>query len=155
MKATAQQAQNLASTAINALTLAQSAMDQAKAALVAAGIDPTVHGLPSGQVAAQAAPAANKSGAGTRSGTSSGGRTPSPVQIQIRDKIVQWCASNKAGLFTNKMMVEHLGTDKIQTRNAINALTEQGVILRWAEKFAQGPGAREIIYIPAGFNPGL
>lgn len=151
MKANAN-VQQLASTALNALTMAQGALDEAKNIFAAAGLDVSAIG---GQVTQTPTPAANKSGAGTRSGTASGGRTPSPVQIQIRDKIVQWCASNKAGLFTNKMMVEHLGTDKIQTRNAINALTEQGVIVRWAEKFAQGPGAREIIYIPAGFNPGF
>lgn len=142
--------QQLASTALNALTMAQTAMDEAKAIFAAAGLDVSNIG---GQVTQTPAPAANKSG--TRSGTASGGRTPSPVQIQIRDKIVQWCASNKAGMFTNKTMVEHLGTDKIQTRNAINALTEQGVIVRWAEKLPSGPGAREIVYIPAGYNPGL
>lgn len=146
-------AQQLASTALNALTMAQGALDEAKNIFAAAGLDVSAIGGQVVQSTQTPAPAANKSG--TRSGTASGGRTPSPVQIQIRDKIVQWCASNKAGLFTNKMMVEQLGTDKIQTRNAINALTEQGVIVRWAEKFAQGPGAREIVYIPAGFNPGF
>ena len=149
MKANAN-VQQLASTALNALTMAQGALDEAKNIFAAAGLDVSALG---GQVTQTTTPAANKSG--TRSGTASGGRTPSPVQIQIRDKIVAWCASPKAGLFTNKTMVELLATDKIQTRNAINALTEQGVIVRWAEKLPSGPGAREIVYIPAGYNPGL
>lgn len=144
--------QQLASTALNALTMAQGALDEAKNIFAAAGLDVSAIG---GQVTQTPTPAANKSGAGTRSGTASGGRTPSPVQIQIRDKIVAWAASPKAGLFTNKTMVDQLGTDKIQTRNAINALTEQGVIVRWAEKLPSGPGAREIVYMPAGYNPGL
>lgn len=144
------QVETLVSSSLNALQLAQQALAQAQDAFKSAGIDVSAHGINVPAIAMQGQQPANKS-RNTRSGNnSSGGRQPSAEQLQIRQSITEWCNSQNAGLFTNKSMVEHLGRDKIQVRNAINALTEQGVIVRWAEKFPAGaPGAREIIYKPA------
>lgn len=146
------QVETLVNSSLNALQLAQNALTQAQNVFSAAGIDMAAHGLNMPQVTTQAAPAANRSNRSTRSGNgnTSAGRQPSAEQVQIRQTIIDWCNSNNAGLFTNKSMVEMLGKDKIQVRNAINALTDQGVVVRWAEKFPAGaPGAREIIYKPA------
>lgn len=150
----AQQTQELATNALQALTMAQDAVTAAKTLLAAAGVS-----VPQTDINAQLAnaiggattPAANKS---NKSNTS-GGRQASELQMQIRQLVINWC-TNTPGLFTNKSMVKALGKDKIQTRNAINALTDQGIIVRWAEKFSSGqPGAREIVYAPNGYDVGI
>ena len=160
---TAEQTKDLANNALNALTLAQEAVNQAKALLEAGGVSGAAvdlnatlqtainaanTGKPHIQGQATATPA-------KRSTTSSGGRAPSAEQMAVRASITEWAASGDAGLFTVNTMTKALGKDKIQTRNAINALTEQGLLVRWAEKFQTAPGAREIIYKPTAYDVGI
>jgi hypothetical protein len=150
---TAQQTQELATNALQALTLAQDAVNQAKALLEAGGVSSGAGGdLNTAIVAAMnnAAPAQQST---KRSTTSSGGRTASSEQLAIRELINQWCTKTP-GLFTVNGMTKILGKDKIQVRNAINALTDVSVV-RFAEKFQTSPGAREIIYKPIGFDAGV
>lgn len=137
----------LVNTTLTALNSAQDALEHAKVLLAKAGIDPASVGLNT-QVST---PAANKS---NRS-TSSGGRIPTGEQMEVRNLITEWAASDKADIFTVKSMTEHLGKDRVQVRNAINALTESGVLTRWAEKLPEGRGAREIVYKPTSFNVGI
>lgn len=142
-----QATKDLATNALTALTLAQDALEQAKGLLKAAGVDDPTISLANAVAAAQ----------GTTSGkrtTSSGGRLPSAEQVQIREAITKWCTGADAGLFTVNMMTKILGKDKIQVRNAINALTDV-VVVRFAEKFQTSPGAREIIYKPVDFDAGV
>lgn len=129
--------------ALNAVTLASNALDQAKQMLVAAGMDPSSIGA----VGAANQPPANTS-------RSSGGRTPSPQQMEIRKLISDWCV-NSPDIFTIKSMTEHLGKDAVQTRNAIKALQAEGLIVPWAEKFNEGRGNREHIYKPKDFDVGM
>jgi hypothetical protein len=162
---TAAQTKELATNALNALTLAQDAVTQAKALLEAGGVSVDAAGdlnatlqtalnnATTGKphIQGQAPAASTKS----RSTTSSGGRAPSAEQMAVRAAITEWAASADAGLFTVNTMTKALGKDKIQTRNAINALTEQGLLVRWAEKFQTAPGAREIIYKPTAYDVGI
>jgi predicted transcriptional regulator len=74
--------------------------------------------------------------------------------LAIREQINQWATSDDAGLFTVNTMTKFLGKDKIQVRNAINALTDV-TLVRWAEKFQTSPGAREIVYKPVSFDVGI
>jgi len=156
--ATAQALSDIAQNSLNALTLAQDALTKATEMLKAAGVD-TNNLQPSqtAQVAPKATAAANKSqGTASASGrTSSGGRTAGPEQQAIRDKITAWAGSDDAGLFTVNSMTKYLGDNKIQVRNAINALTDQGLLVRWAEKFQTSPGAREVVYKPTAFEVGI
>lgn len=146
VQATAQQA-DLTSAAMNAVTLASDALEKAKAMLQAAGGD--VSKLPQSPASGQAP--ANSS----RNSNTSTGRIPSAAQLEIRELITAWAASEKADIFTIKSMTEQLGKDRVQTRNAINYLTEQGVLVKWAEKLPEGRGAREFVYKPATFNVGI
>ena len=148
----AAQTKDLATNALTALNLAQDALEKAKAMLSGAGVDLTTVNLAKAVNAANAP--ANPSPAAKRSTTSSGGRTASPEQLAIRGQINQWATSDDAGLFTVNTMTKFLGKDKIQVRNAINALTDN-TLVRWAEKFQTSPGAREIVYKPVGFDVGI
>ncbi len=119
-----------------AVSLAENALAKAKAML------------------AGAAPAANNSSATNK--TSSGGRAPSPLQLEIRQAITDWATSDQADLFTVKSMTAQLGKDQVQVRNAIKYLTESGVVMVWAEKVKEnGPGNREHVYKPAEFDVGI
>ncbi|MNC07131.1 hypothetical protein D3C76_165760 [compost metagenome] len=161
---TAEQTKDLANNALNALTLAQEAVNQAKALLEAGGVSSgaggdlnatlqtAINAASPGKVHVQGQATATPA---KRSTTSSGGRAPSAEQMAVRASITEWAASGDAGLFTVNTMTKALGKDKIQTRNAINALTEQGLLVRWAEKFQTAPGAREIIYKPTAYDVGI
>jgi hypothetical protein len=148
----AAQTKDLATNALTALNLAQDALEKAKAMLSGAGVDLTSVNLANAVNAANAP--VNASPAAKRSTTSSGGRTASPEQLAIREQINQWATSDDAGLFTVNTMTKFLGKDKIQVRNAINALTDV-TLVRWAEKFQTSPGAREIVYKPVAFDVGI
>lgn len=160
--ANAQALADIANNSLNALTLAQQALTQATDMLKAAGIDTSAVQAVS-TVPAAASPAANRSTksqksqpAASASGrTSSGGRTAGPEQLAIREKITAWASSDDAGLFTVKSMTAFLGDNKIQVRNAINALTDSGLLMRWSEKFSNSPGAREVVYKPTAFDVGI
>lgn len=146
VQATAQQTE-LTTAAMNAVTMASDALEKAKAVLAAAGGD--VSKLPH-------TPASNQAPVNSsRNSNTSTGRIPSAAQLEIRELITQWAASDKADIFTIKSMTEHLGKDRVQTRNAVNYLTEQGVLVKWAEKLPEGRGAREFVYKPASFNVGI
>lgn len=144
--ATVQQTE-LTHAATAAITLASDALEKAKQALAAAGGD--ISKLPQTPASTQAP--ANSS----RNSNTSTGRIPSAAQLEIRELITAWAASDKADIFTIKSMHEQLGKDRVQTRNAVNYLTEQGVLVKWAEKLPEGRGAREFIYKPASFNVGI
>lgn len=148
------QLEQLVQSSMQALTLANTAVEQARAVFTAAGFDLSAMGVAAAPANVQQQPAANLS-ANVNNSKASGGRLPSAEQVAIRSKITEWCSGPNAGLFTNKSMVDMLGGgNKIPVRNAINALTDQGIIVRYAEKFPNGlPGAREIIYRPANFTP--
>lgn len=148
----AAQTKDLATNALTALTLAQDALEKAKAMLSGAGVDLTGVNLANAVNAANAP--VNPSPAAKRSTTSSGGRTASAEQLAIREQINQWATSEDAGLFTVNSMTKFLGKDKIQVRNAINALTDV-TLVRWSEKFQTSPGAREIVYKPMAFDVGI
>lgn len=149
----ASQTKDLATNALTALTMAQEAVNQAKALLEASGVDVNQANLVAA-ITKQTVSNANPSPAAKRSTTSSGGRTASPEQLAIREQINQWATSDDAGLFTVNTMTKFLGKDKIQVRNAINALTDV-TLVRWAEKFQTSPGAREIVYKPVAFDVGI
>lgn len=160
--ANAQALADIATNSLQALTLAQDALTKAADMLKAAGIDTTnLQAAPAtNKQMVQPTPAANKSqrsqGTTSASGrTSSGGRTAGPEQQAIREKIIAWASTDDAGLFTVNSMTKFLGDNKIQVRNAINALTDQGVLVRWAEKFQTSPGAREVVYKPTAFEVGI
>lgn len=148
----AAQTKDLATNALTALTMAQEAVNQAKALLEASGVN--VGTNLAAAITKQAVANANPSPAAKRSTTSSGGRTASAEQLAIREQINQWATSDDAGLFTVNTMTKFLGKDKIQVRNAINALTDV-TLVRWAEKFQTSPGAREIVYKPVAFDVGI
>lgn len=148
----AAQTKDLATNALTALTLAQDALEKAKAMLSGAGVDLTGVNLANAVNAANTP--VNPSPAAKRSTTSSGGRTASAEQLAIREQINQWATSEDAGLFTVNSMTKFLGKDKIQVRNAINALTDV-TLVRWSEKFQTSPGAREIVYKPVAFDVGI
>lgn len=148
----AAQTKDLATNALTALTLAQDALEKAKAMLSGAGVDLTGVNLANAVNAANTP--VNPSPAAKRSTTSSGGRTASAEQLAIREQINQWATSEDAGLFTVNSMTKFLGKDKIQVRNAINALTDV-TLVRWSEKFQTSPGAREIVYKPMAFDVGI
>lgn len=145
VQATAQQTE-LTAAATNAITMASDALEKAKAALAAAGGNPAL--IP-------AHPATQAPANSSRNSNTSTGRIPSAAQLEIRELITAWAASDKADIFTIKSMHEQLGKDRVQTRNAVNYLTEQGVLVKWAEKLPEGRGAREFVYKPASFNVGI
>lgn len=75
----------------------------------------------------------------------SAGRIPSAEQLKIRQAIAK---ALQKGLqyFTIAEITATLGTDRIQTRNAVNYLEQQGAIVRYGEKLPEGRGQRELIY---------
>lgn len=85
---------------------------------------------------------------------SSAGRIASPEQQQIRDDIRDLIKAGKLQLFTIKGLTTALEKDRIQVRNAVNYLENQGEVIRYAEKInPEGTrGNREILYIPANFE---
>lgn len=116
-------------SASKAVALAETALQEAREALAVAN----------GSKAANASKV-SKGSKGTA------GRQPSPEQKALRQTISKKVASGEVQFFTIAEMASLLKADRIQTRNAVNYLEQQGAIIRYAEKLPEGRGQREMIY---------
>lgn len=128
-------AANVLKTAEKAVTLAADALSQAQAALAAAG----------GSVPATQSKPGKRTSKPANDSKGSAGRIPSPEQMKIRQAIAK-ALGKGLQYFTIAEITAQLGTDRIQTRNAVNYLEQQGAIVRYGEKLPEGRGQRELIY---------
>jgi len=136
---------NVLETASTALSLAEDALIKAKEALAAAGGS---GGSKSGRGSK------GKGGDQTPDNASKGsaGRNPSPEQLEIRSAIIEALQSGEIKFFTIAEVTEAMKADRIQTRNAVNYLEAQNMVVRYGEKLPEGRGQRELIY-KAGVVP--
>lgn len=94
---------------------------------------------------AQAALAEAKGSKAANESKGSAGRVPSPEQVKARQTIVKALVKGME-YFTISELAEALELDRIQTRNAVNYLEQQGAVIRYGEKLPEGRGQRELIY---------
>lgn len=126
---------NVLKSAEKAVNLAGQALAEAQAALAEAKTS---------KGSGKTSKAANES-------KGSAGRVPSPEQVKTRQTIVKALVKGLE-YFTISELAEALETDRIQTRNAVNYLEQQGAVIRYGEKLPEGRGQRELIYKAADLD---
>jgi len=137
---------NVLETASTALSLAEDALIKAKEALAAAGGSAgSVKGKGSKGKGGAEQPPENAS-------KGSAGRIPSAEQLEIRSAIIEALQTGEIKFFTIAEVTEAMKADRIQTRNAVNYLEAQNMVVRYGEKLPEGRGQRELIY-KAGVVP--